>query len=126
MSGYRTPVHARPGSAAATTAVVAAGVASTATAVSAWAQWTTSAVSGTLFAAAVATFAVVGAVVALARPDNRLGVLLLAGACCSAVGEACRDVGYRRLVGAGPGGGTSALLLAGDPLRGVGWLVLAV
>lgn len=71
----------------------------------------------------VATYAVVGAVIELARPGHRVGRLMLGGAMAWGLGEA--------LIALAVGGAAAsdALALAGvlgTALRGVGWLLLVV
>ncbi len=116
------PVRVRRMTAAMTVAAVIAVLAGAATA--AWAQWDTGdpLASAVVLALAIVAFGVVGGVLALARPDNRLSWLLLGAACCWAVGEACRDLGMR----APDSTGNSVLLLIGEPLRAVGWLAVAL
>jgi signal transduction histidine kinase len=80
-----------------------------------------------LSAGVVVSFAVVGAVVASARPNNRVGWLMLAGAALWAVGNAGTDLAYRGLVAA-PGRvpGVSAWAIGGSALRAVGWVVVTI
>jgi signal transduction histidine kinase len=78
-------------------------------------------------AATIALVALTGCVLALARPDNRVGWLLVLAAAGWGVGEGCYDVGVRGIVllpGSVPGAG--ALAVAGAALRGAGWLGAAV
>jgi signal transduction histidine kinase len=80
-----------------------------------------------LSAAVVVSFAVVGAVVASARPANRVGWLMLAGAALWAVGNAGTDLAYRGLVAApGKVPGASAWAISGSALRAVGWVVVTI
>ncbi len=77
---------------------------------------------------AASAFTVVGAIVAAARPRNRVGWLMLAAGVGWAVGAAAVDVGQQAL--AAPGSGRSALvavcLVTGSALRGVAWWLAAV
>jgi signal transduction histidine kinase len=80
-----------------------------------------------LSAAVVVSFAVIGAVVASARPTNRVGWLMLAGAALWAVGNAGTDLAYRGLVAApGQVPGASAWAISGSALRAVGWVVVTI
>jgi signal transduction histidine kinase len=86
-----------------------------------------STLSPALGAAVVVAFAVVGGVVASARPHNRVGWLMLAGGVMWAVGNASVDVAHRGIV-ASPGSvpGTTAWALAGASLRNVGWYAVTL
>lgn len=71
----------------------------------------------------VATYAVVGAVIELARPGHPVGRLMLAGALAWGLGEALVATPLRSEVI----GETAALVgVAGTAVRGVGWLLLVV
>ncbi len=76
---------------------------------------------------AIGVFAFTGAVLTLARPDNRTGWLLLAGAGAWGVGEGLYDAAVHGIVAA-PGSvpAAGALAVIGAPLRGLGWLVIAL
>src|SRR5262249_19085332 len=64
---------------------------------------------------------------ALARPDNRVGWVLLAGAAAWGVGDGLYEWAYRGIVTApGSVAGASGLAVAGFTLRGLGWLVIAL
>ena len=96
---------------------------------SAWASSADHAgVAGAVVAAAVpVAFAVVGALVAAARPDNRVGWFLLAGAVCWSVGNLGTDLAHHALVTAPdsiPGG--SAFAVGGACVRSVGWYLLVL
>lgn len=109
-----------------TAAAVAAAVTASATGitVSLWvaAQDRQPMPSAGLSAAVVGAFAVTGAVVASARPGNRVGWVMLVGALLWALGNAGVDVAHRGLVVApGSVAGASAWAIAGSALRGVGW-----
>jgi signal transduction histidine kinase len=109
---------------AAAVLVALAGVTASLWAVTADGRMTVTAV---LSAAVVVSFAVVGAVVAAARPANRVGWLMLAGAALWAVGNAGTDLAYRGLVAApGKVPGASAWAVSGSALRAVGWVVVTI
>lgn len=95
-------------------------------------QWATVTDHRSLSAAAIAAaFALaacaVGAVVAAARPSNRVGWVMLVGAALSALGGAGVDAAYHGIV-AQPGSvpGASAFAVAGSATRSVGWYVLTL
>jgi signal transduction histidine kinase len=72
-------------------------------------------------------FAIVGAVIALARPANRVGWLMLAGGMLTSLGMAAVDVADRGLLHApGTVPVPSAWAVAGPALRAVGWLLTTV
>jgi signal transduction histidine kinase len=80
-----------------------------------------------LSALVVLSLAVVGAVVAAARPGNRIGWLLLAGGVMWGLGNAGTDLAYRGLVAApGTVPGTAVWAVAGSVVRGLGWWVLVL
>ena len=82
-------------------------------------------------AAAAAAFAIaataVGAVVAAARPENRVGWAMLAGAALSALGGASVDLAHHGIVSR-PGSVpvASAFAVGGSAVRSVGWYVLTL
>jgi signal transduction histidine kinase len=81
-----------------------------------------------VFGAVVAlSFAVVGAVVAAARPDNSVGWLMLGAGVAWAVGNAGVDIAYHGIV-VSPGSvpGAAAYALAGAAVRGIGWWGLVI
>ena len=80
-----------------------------------------------LSAAVVLAFALVGALVAAARPSNPWGWLMLAGASAWALGSAGVDAAYHGLVAA-PGSvdAASARAVAGSAVRGLGWSLVTV
>lgn len=84
-------------------------------------------VSPSLSALVVFAFTAVGAVVASARPRNRIGWLLLAGGVLWALGNAGADLAYRGIVAA-PGSipGTPVWAVGGSAVRGLGWWVLVL
>jgi signal transduction histidine kinase len=114
-----------------TVTAIAAAVAVSAAAV-AVSIWITAAddrsVRGVAFNAAVGfAFAVVGAVVAAARPHNRVGWLMLGGGVVWAFGELFVDIARHGLV-VHPGSVpiASAFAVAGSALRGTGWAVVTL
>jgi signal transduction histidine kinase len=120
------PVRGRLTAAAAGAGVVVA-VAGGATA-TAYARVGTAVFANALsFAVAVAAVAVVGAVVTLAVPSNRVGWLLLAGAALMGAGQAFIEAGVHGLVTA-PGSVPAAAYLAatGPALEAAGMLVVVV
>src|SRR3954471_2244502 len=81
-----------------------------------------------VFNAAVGfAFAVVGAVVAAARPRNRVGWLMLGGGVLWALGELFVDLARHGIV-ADPGSVpiASAFAVTGQAIRGVGWAVVTL
>ena len=114
-----------------TAAAIAAAVSLTLAAVgtSLWAVSTDGrSVNATIFSAAFSiAFAAVGAVVAAARPENRVGWVMLLGAALSAVGGAGADMAYHGIVGApGSVAGVAVFAIAGSALRSVGWYLLTL
>jgi signal transduction histidine kinase len=76
---------------------------------------------------AFGSVAVVGVIVTVVVPDNRIGWLLVAGVVVAGVGSGLTEAGVHGIVtdpGAVPGARWFAAL--GPPLRGVGWLTLVV
>ncbi len=84
-------------------------------------------VASTLSAAVVVAFAIVGAVIAGARPTNWVGRIMLLGATFWAVGSAGADLAVRGLVTA-PGSvpGVAAWAIVGSALRGAGWYLVVI
>ena len=80
-----------------------------------------------LSGAVVGSFAVVGAVVAAARPGNRVGWLMLAGGVLWSLGQAGADLAYLGIV-ADPGRirAAGAFAVAGSGLRAAGWFTVTV
>ncbi|MFN2562133.1 MAG: sensor histidine kinase [Jatrophihabitans sp.] len=80
-----------------------------------------------LLAVDATAFALVGAVVALARPGNRIGWLMLAGGMGMEVGIALLELADRSLLHA-PGSvpGASAWAVIGSDVRALAWLVLTI
>ena len=75
----------------------------------------------------IGAVAVVGSVITLAVPGNRVGWLLLGGAAAMGTGEALTEAGVHGVVTA-PGSVPGAAYLAaiGPGLRGLGWLIALV
>jgi signal transduction histidine kinase len=84
-------------------------------------------VAVSLWAAATAGESLVGAVVAAARPENRVGWLMLAGSTCWSLGEAGCDLAYLGIV-AQPGSVRMTALWAnaGSAVRAVGWFTVTI
>ena len=80
-----------------------------------------------LSAAVVLAFVIVGAVVVGARPQNRIGWLMLAGGTLWSVGNAGADLAFRGIVVA-PGSVelVSAVAVAGQAARALGWYLVTV
>jgi signal transduction histidine kinase len=79
-------------------------------------------VSAVALAATIALVALTGCVLALARPDNRIGWLVVLAAAAWGVGEGCYDAAVDGIVtspGSVPGAG--ALAVIGAALRAIGW-----
>ena len=108
--------------AAVTITIAAVALAVFGAGLSAWAQGDG---VGALTALTVAGFATVGGVLTLARPGNRVGWLMLAGAACWGFGGGLFDVALRSILTT-PGPGASALAIVGLPLRAAGWLLVAI
>src|SRR4051812_43144189 len=72
-------------------------------------------------------FAVVGAVVAAARPRNRVGWLMLAAGMLWSLGEVFVDIARHGIV-TDPGSVpvASAFAVAGQAIRGMGWAVVTL
>ena len=121
----------RPARAQLTVAAVTAAVAASLVGVAA-SVWAAAAGNGTVFdsvlsGAVVVSFAVVGAVVAAARPDNRVGWLMLAGGTCWSLGQAGCDLAYLGIV-ARPGSvpAVSFFADAGSAVRALGWYTVTI
>ncbi|MDQ1640958.1 MAG: hypothetical protein QOJ90_309 [Actinomycetota bacterium] len=75
----------------------------------------------------VIAFALVGAVVAAARPANRVGWLMLVGGVCWSLGDAAVSVGYHGIVAApGSVAAPAAYAVPGQVLRGLGWYAVTL
>jgi signal transduction histidine kinase len=78
-------------------------------------------------AAVVVSFAVVGAVVAGARPSNIVGWLMLAAAASWALGDAGIDVAHHGIVTApGSVAGVAVAAIGGSAARAVGWYLISL
>lgn len=77
--------------------------------------------------AAVVAFAIVGAIIAAARPRNLIGWLMLVGGATWSAGDAAVDVAYHGIV-ASPGSvaGASAFAVGGAAIRSIGWYLITV
>ena len=121
----------RPSSGQVAVAAVAAAVAASlaGVAVSLWAAATGggSVLDSALSGAVVVSFAVVGAVVAAARPENRVGWLMLAGGTLWSLGQAGCDLAYLGIV-ARPGSvpAVAVCAIAGSAIRGLGWYTVTI
>ncbi|MDQ1709151.1 MAG: hypothetical protein QOG49_536, partial [Frankiaceae bacterium] len=121
MAGMERPAKARVTDAAIAAAVTVAlgGVG-----VSFWASVAAHrSVAGTTFnAAVVVAFTTVGAVIAAARPGNRVGWLMLSGGVAWSGGSALVDVAHHGIVDSpGSVAGASAYAVVGSACRSVGW-----
>lgn len=83
--------------------------------------------STVLVAGFMVAFVVVGAIVAAARPRNRVGWVMLAGAALSALGNAGASLAHHGIVSApGSVSGVSAYAVAGQCCRSFGWYLLTL
>ncbi len=80
-----------------------------------------------LSAAVVGAFAITGAIIAAARPGNRVGWTMLVAACCWSLGEAGVDLARRGIV-VSPGSVPAPAFWAvfGSAARGVGWWLVVL
>ncbi|HET6818298.1 MAG TPA: ATP-binding protein [Mycobacteriales bacterium] len=114
-----------------TVAAIAAAVslALGAVAISLWAAVTDDRSTDTavISAAFVVACTLAGAVVAGARPENRVGWVMLAGAALSAVGGAGTDLAYHGIVGQ-PGSvpAVAVFAIGGSAARSLGWYALTL
>jgi signal transduction histidine kinase len=78
-------------------------------------------------AAVVTAFTVVGAVVAAARPRNRVGWAMVAGGVLWSLGNAAADIATHGIV-ADPGSvsGVAAFVIGGQALRGLSWFAVTL
>jgi signal transduction histidine kinase len=84
-------------------------------------------VSAALESTLVVLFAVVGAVIVGARPDNPIGWLMLFGGMWWALGSAGNDLGYHGIVHS-PGSvpGASAWTVGGAVAQSIGWYLITI
>jgi signal transduction histidine kinase len=85
------------------------------------------AANGLINAFVIGTVALVGAVITLAVPGNRVGWLLLGAAAAMGAGEALTEAGVHGVItapGSVPGAGYLAAI--GPALRGLGWVMVVV
>ena len=76
---------------------------------------------------AVLAFALVGAVVAAARPGNVVGWFMLLGGVCWSGGSALVDLAHHGIVVApGSVAGASAFAVAGSAVRAIGWFLVTL
>ncbi len=125
MTGMRQP--RRP----VTVAVIAVAVAATLAGISG-SLWVAAAdrespIDVAFNAAVVLAFVIVGAVVTGARPDNRIGWLMLAAGATWALGNAGTDIAHHGLV-ADPGSvvGVSTFAIGGAAVRSIGWYLVTL
>jgi signal transduction histidine kinase len=83
-------------------------------------------ISNALLWADYLAFAVMGAVVALARPGNRVGWLMMAAGVLSSVGNAAIGLADYDLLRGGTVPGASAFAVGGECARTVGWYLATV
>ncbi len=74
----------------------------------------------------IATYAAVALTIELARPGQRVGRLMLAGAAAWGLGEGALSLGIAGLEGGGEGSAYALLAVLGSALRGLGWLLLVL
>ena len=126
MSGM-TSAPARVTTAAMAIAAVVAATVGGLGAVWAHAGDTVDRTSAIALSATIAFVAVTGCVLALARPDNRVGWLVVLAAAAWGLGEGGYDIGVRGIVTApGSVAGAGAFAVAGAALRAIGWLAAAL
>jgi signal transduction histidine kinase len=114
---------------AVTVPIVAATIAVAGAGLAAWARagGTGGILGAVSLPATIALIAVAGSVIALARPDNRVGWIMLAAATAWGIGEGMFDLAVRGIVtapGTVPGAGW--LAVTGASIRAVGWAAAAV
>jgi signal transduction histidine kinase len=126
MSDVPTP-RSRTTTVATSIAAVVVAVAGAIVAVWARAGGTADLGSAVSLGATITAVTVVGAVLTLARPDNRVGWLMLIAGAVWGAGEGCFDAGIRGILTA-PGSvpAADALAVIGTALRACGWLGAAV
>jgi signal transduction histidine kinase len=127
MDDVRGPGREMTATAAGIAAAVAVSVASSG--VSLWeaAADDRSVLNSALSVSVVIAFSVVGAVIAAARPGNRVGWLMLAGGVAWSVGDAAVSVAYHGIVAApGSVAAPAAYAVPGQMLRSLGWYCLTL
>jgi hypothetical protein len=83
--------------------------------------------SAVSLAVTITLVAVTGCVLALARPDNRVGWVMISAGAAWGIGEGLFDAGVRGVLTApGTVPAASRLVVTGAPLRAAGWLVAAL
>jgi signal transduction histidine kinase len=126
-SAAERPIFSRTATVTAIAVAVAACLAGNAVSIW-WAVTDDKSIPDAVLGAVVVTaFAVVGAVVAAARPRNPIGWLMLVGGVFWSLGGAAADLAYHGIVGS-PGSieGASALAIAGSAGRSVGWYLITL
>jgi signal transduction histidine kinase len=123
----RMPPRARVTTAAIVIAAVAVAVAGATVAAWARAGGTADLASVLALGTTITAVALAGGILALARPDNRVGWLMLVASAVWGAGEGCFDAGVHGILTA-PGSvpAASALAVGGAALRACGWLGTAV
>jgi signal transduction histidine kinase len=114
---------------AVTAPVVAATVAMAGAVLAAWARagGTGGRLAAVALPATIVLIAAAGCVLALARPDNRVGWIMVAAAAAWGVGEGLFDLAVRGIVTApGTVPGANWLAIGGSAVRAVGWGAAAV
>ena len=114
---------------AVTAPIVAATIAVAGAVLAAWARagGTGGPLAAVSLPASIVLIAVAGCVLALARPDNRVGSIMVAAATAWGVGEGMFDLAVRGIVAApGTVPGADWLAIGGSAVRAVGWGAAAV
>lgn len=109
---------------AVTAPIVAATIAVACAALAAWARagGTGGPLAAVSLPASIVLIAAAGCVLALARPDNRVGWIMVAAATAWGVGEGMFDLAVRGIVAApGTVPGAGWLAIGGSAVRAVGW-----
>ena len=115
--------------AAATIPIAAAALGVAGAVLAAWARagGTGGLGSAVSLAVTITLVAAAGCVLALARPDNRVGWVMVSAGAAWGAGEGLFDAGMRGVLTApGTVPAASALVVAGAPVRAVGWLAAAL
>jgi hypothetical protein len=114
---------------AVTAPIVAATIALAGAVLAAWARagGTGGPLAAVSLPATIVLIAAAGCVLALARPDNRVGSIMVAAAMAWGVGEGMFDLAVRGIVAApGTVPGADWLAIGGSAVRAVGWGAAAV